>query len=581
MKWVLLQSDDRAVSKLADDMGVNPVIATLLANRGIDTPAAARSFLSNGISDLSDPGLFLHMERAVRRIKAAISHREQIVVYGDYDVDGVTGSALLYLALRGAGADVRSYIPDRLTEGYGLNAGALRQLKASGAGLVIAVDCGITAHQEAAYARSIGLDLIITDHHEFSRNEEQRPYAVPSVPEAEAVLHPLLLNPDVPETARESIGVITGVGVAFKLAQALSGSNKVDEGLAGYLDLVTLGTVADIGRITGENRIMVRHGLDMLSASTGSRPGIEALKQVAGLRGRRITAGTVGFTLAPRINASGRMERADAAFRLLTTDSAEEASLQAQTLENANRERQAVEERITAEAKDQCRAINGGDAGALVLASSEWHPGVIGIVASRIVDAFYRPSALIAIQNGTGKGSARSIPGFDLYRGISACADLLLGYGGHKCAAGFSIEEKNIPAFRERLSDLARKQLGPEGFERTISVDGSVKLGEITLPLMREMEKLAPYGLGNPEPRLGSRGLTVLSTNIVKNNHLKLKLRQGNGISFDAIAFNRADLLGTKIRENALIAAVYTPRMTSWNGTTRIELDIKDVKAER
>jgi single-stranded-DNA-specific exonuclease len=583
MKWVLVQSDERAAARLSDDVGVHPVIATLLVNRGIGDPAAARSFLSSELSGLSEPGVFLHMEQAVRRIENAVAHRERVVVYGDYDVDGVTGSALLYQVLKDMGAVVDCYIPDRLTEGYGLNTVAIGKIKASGAGLLISVDCGVSAAKEAACARSLGLDLIITDHHESAAlHGGPHSGAASSLPDASAVLHPAFLRPDVPVPIREKVGVITGVGVAFKLAQALMGFERIEDDIARYLDLVALGTVADVGKITGENRILVRHGLDRLSSSLpASRPGIAALKQVAGLNGKKITAGTVGFSLAPRINASGRMERADVAFRLLTTGSSEEAGDLAQALETANRERQSVEERIAEDARGLCSRVDVERAGALVLASRDWHPGVIGIVASRIAEEFYRPAALIAVKDGVGKGSARSIPGFDLYSGFSECAGLLMGFGGHKFAAGFTIAEELIPELRERLSSIVRERMGADGFVRAISIDRSVKLGDLDLPLMHDLERLAPFGPGNPEPRLGARELTVLSAKTVGNNHLKLKLRQEKGILFDAIAFNRGALLGMKVRENARIAAVFTPRLTNWNGTTGIELDIKDIKMER
>ncbi len=577
MKWVLTQHDDRAVARLRDEVGVSPLIATLLANRGIEDPGAARLFLANSLSDLSDPRVFLQMDRASARIKDAIARRERITVYGDYDVDGVSGSALLFLALRELGAETDWYIPDRLTEGYGLNPTALDRIKAAGGGLVITVDCGISALDAALHARSIGLDLIVTDHHEFAGNADgggdKRP-----LPVAEAVLHPCLLHPDADAGIAERVGVITGVGVAFKLAHALAGSGAIDQRLAGFLDLATLGTVADMGRLTGENRILVRHGLDALSSPAG-RPGIAALKRVAGLNGKRITAGTVGFSLAPRINASGRMERADSAFRLLTTGSADEAGRLAQALDDANRERQAVEERITGEARGMCGAMEMGRTGAIVLANEGWHPGVIGIVASRVVEEFYRPTALISLKDGIGKGSARSIHGFDLYRGMRECADLLLGFGGHKYAAGFSIAEDRIPAFRERLDGIVRRDVGPEGFERTVMVDGPVKLAELTIELVRGLEQLEPFGRGNPEPRLGARDLAVLSARTVGNNHLKMRLRQECGMPFDAIAFNRAGRPDCAGRDR--IAAVFTPRISTWNGATGIELEIKDLKPER
>jgi single-stranded-DNA-specific exonuclease len=349
-----------------------------------------------------------------------------------------------------------------------------------------------------------------------------------------------------------------------------------------YLDLVTLGTIADVGRITGENRILVKHGLDRLSSdSDAQRPGIAALKQVSNLTNKKIGVGVVGFALAPRINASGRLERADAAFQLLTTNSREEALTLATALDAVNRERQSVEEGIWEDARKLCRATDTDAAGALVLSSETWHAGVIGIVASRIVEEFYRPTALICVQDGVGKGSARSIPGFDLYEGLTGCSDLLLGFGGHKYAAGFTLAAENIPRFRERLSALVLERTGPEGFVRTLSVDGAVTLDELTLDLMEKIEKLGPFGQGNPEPRLGARDLCVVSSRIVGNNHLKLRLRQKNGVSLGAIMFKRGHLLGKQIRDGALLAAVFTPRTNTWNGTTTVELEIKDIKTEK
>jgi len=585
MKWVLAEPDNGVAAALAESAGLHPLIARLMVNRGIIDPSAAQSFLACDLSTLSEPGIFSHMEKAVARIRAAISSQEKITVYGDYDVDGVTGASLLYSALKSLGADVDCYIPDRMAEGYGLNARALESIKTSGARLVISVDCGITAIQEAKSARSLGLDLIITDHHEFDRlNDSNSSNDLNgfNLPDAYAVLHPSLLGENISDGVREQVSSLTGVGIAFKLAQALLNADGRDERIKSYLDLVTLGTVADVGRITGENRVFVKHGLDLLSSDSGEqRPGIAALKQVSGLSGKKIGVGTVGFSLAPRINASGRLARADTAFRLMTTASLEEAVELASALDAVNRERQAMEEGIWEEARQQCRGTDTEAAGALVLSSEEWHPGVIGIVASRIVEEFYRPTALICVQDGIGKGSARSIPGFDLYQGLVACSDLLMGFGGHKYAAGFTITQDNIPRFREQLSSLVLERIGAQGFIRTLSVDNAVMLDELTTELMLELEKLAPFGQGNPEPRLGARGLEVVSSRIVGNNHLKLRLRQQSGVSLDAIAFNRGNLLGRQVRDGARMAAVFTPRLNTWNGKTSVELEIRDLKTEK
>ena len=598
IKWVLAEPDAGITDMLADQAGLHPLIARLMANRGIIDAQAARSFLACELSTLSDPGIFSQMDTAVTRVRTAIAKDEKIAIYGDYDVDGVTGSSLLYLALKGLGANVISYIPDRMSEGYGLNAGALEKIKASGAGLVISVDCGITAFREAEAARSLGLDLIITDHHELLKPNREAPGpgvnkdapgpgeglsdSEVALAEVHAILHPALVTQGCSAADRLSVSGLTGVGIVFKFVQALQGTGTDDEQIRSHLDLVTLGTVADVGKIMGENRILVKHGLEVLSSSTTSgRPGIVALKQVTGLQGKKIGVGTVGFTLAPRINASGRLERADMAFRLLTTDSPEEAMALASVLDRVNKERQAVEETIREDARQQCLRTDLSALGAIVLSSDEWHPGVIGIVSSRIAEEFYRPTALICVRNGVGKGSARSIPGFNLYEGLCACADLLLGFGGHTYAAGFSIAPENIPLFRDRLSAIVRDRMGPQGFVRTLSVDGAVTLNDLTIDMIREIEKLAPFGQGNPEPRLGTRGLEVVASRIVGNKHLKLRLKQGNGATMGAIAFNRGSQLGNQVRDGARLAAVFTPRLNVWNGTTTVELDIKDMKVDK
>ncbi len=584
MKWVLADHDAAAVSRLAEQARLHPLIARLMVVRGITESGDASSFLSSDLSSLSGPAAFSAMDRAVSRIRHAAADREKIIVYGDYDVDGVTGSAILFLALREMGADVGSYIPDRLTEGYGLNAPALRTMAAQGVKVVITVDCGIGAVAEAKVAHDLGIDLIITDHHESTAVHGQEGGQGPAMlPDALAVLHPELLADGISAGEKERIIGLTGAGVAFKLAQGLLGYPADDPRLTRYLDLVTLGTVADMGRITGENRVLVKHGLDVLSADAPAlRPGVAALRQVAGSLDRRVTVGTVGFSLAPRINASGRLEKADTAFRLLTTDDHEEAQTLAAALDTVNRERQAVEERIWSEARSVCLQADLAATGAFVLASDSWHPGVVGIVASRIVEEFYRPTVLISVKDGVGKGSARSIAGFDLYHGLSRCADLLVGFGGHKYAAGLSVAADRIPELRERLGRIVLDHVGAAGFVRTITIDSPVSFEELTFDLLREIERIAPFGQGNPEPRLGAKGLEVTSLRPVGNNkHLKLRLRQENGRYFDAIAYNKNESLVSRLRCGSRIAAVFVPRFNTWNGNTNIELEIKDIKIER
>lgn len=585
MKWVLADHDAGAASRLSIQAGIPPLIARLLVIRGITDAAVARSFLSSELSSLSDPFLFAGMARAVERVRSAIARGEKVVIYGDYDVDGVTGSAVLFLVLRELGADISSYLPDRMTEGYGLNEGALRKLAADGAGVVVTVDCGISALREARAARDLGIDLIITDHHESAAVQS----AVPSgnaglLPEAYAVLHPGLLADGVSVEARQRIANLTGTGVAFKFAQGVLGTNAEDRRLLRLLDLVTLGTIADMGGVTGENRLLVKHGLELLSGGQASlRPGVAALKAVAGLADRRVTVGTVGFSLAPRINASGRLGRADAAFRLLTTDDGDEARTLAEQLDKVNRERQAVEEGIWQAAREQCRQADLSRTGAFVLASDSWHPGVIGIVASRIVEEFYRPTALISLKDGVGKGSARSIAGFDLYGGLTQCKDLLQGYGGHKYAAGLTVAEDRIPMLRERLSDIVLDRFATEGFVRTLNIDAPASFEDLTFDLLGDIERIAPFGQGNPEPRFGAKGLEVVSQRPVGGGrHLKLRLRQQNGLCFDAIVYGRGGSTpGDGLLSGARIAAVFTPRINTWNGMTSIQLEIRDVKPDR
>jgi single-stranded-DNA-specific exonuclease len=588
VKWVLTDIDEKQVAALSDRTGLHPLVARLMCNRGITDPADAREFLECDLSLLSDPAVFRDMDRAVMRIRKALSAKEKIVLYGDYDVDGVTGTALLFLVLKRIGAHVAYYIPDRVSEGYGLNSEAIEKIKAAGAGLVITIDCGISAIDEARMSRSLGLDLILTDHHEFNRlngldgvndsNDISRHDYI--IPEAYAILHPLLLAADVSPAAADRLSGLTGVGVAFKLAQALLDLSADDEDMARYLDLVVLGTVADVGKISGENRILVKHGLERLSAER-HRPGIAALKQVSGLNGKKISVGTVGFTLAPRINASGRLDRADLAFRLLTTESREEAESLASALEELNTERRSVQEGIWQEARRFCLGKDLTSIGAFVLSSKDWHPGVIGIVASRIAEEFYRPTALICVKDGVGKGSARSVPGINLYEGFARCSDLLLGFGGHKYAAGFTVAEDKIDLLRDRLSTIAREAAGSQGFVRTISLDGSVELEILTIDLVREIEKLSPFGQGNPEPKLGARGLKVVTSRIVGKNHLRLKLKSRGGQALDAIAFKQGNLHAGKINDGSRLAAVFTPRLNAWNGNTAVELDIKDIKVDK
>jgi single-stranded-DNA-specific exonuclease len=558
---------EAATTALARALQVPPLLASLLIRRGCETPEAARTFLEAPLSALHDPWQMQGMAAAVDRLRTAVARREPILVCGDYDVDGVSGVALLVDGLRRAGGEVEYAVPRRLEHGYGLHVKIVEQAAAAGIRVLVTVDHGITAWEAVALARQRGMDVIICDHH----------LPPPTLPPATAILNPALRDCAYP------FKDLCGVGVAFKLLQALFGPEAGKE-LWPCLDLVALGTIADLVPLLGENRILVKHGLAQLARTT--RPGLRALAQVAGIplsAPGGVGAGRVAFGLAPRINAAGRLDDAAVAVRLLLTSDPSEARELATELDRQNRERQELEGSILAEALAQAESEHDLSRDrAIVLASPAWHPGVIGIVAARLVERFGRPTALIGTQGGQARGSARSAAGWHIADALGRCADLLQHYGGHRAAAGFSLHPEKIDAFRARFLSLAAQELTAEDLVPTLSADGEVSLEALDLSLADALARLGPHGVGNPEPLLVARRVQVMQgPRRVGQNHLKMKVRQSarGGQAVETIGFNLggfADVLNQL--PSPWIDLAFVPQRNVWNEREILQLRVKDLR---
>lgn len=563
-RWTVKEHDPADVERLARELAVTPLVARLLHARGAADGDGARRFLSSSLADIRDPFLLKGMEDAVARLAAARRNGETVCVYGDYDVDGVTATALLVSFFRSVGIDCFYHIPHRLEDGYGLSAAGIRKVTAEGARVLVTVDCGIGALEEAELCASLGADLIVTDHHTPG----------PLLPKARAVINPLQQGCSYPFKA------LAGVGVAFNLMIALR-SRLRDEGaftglsepnLREYLDLVALGTIADVVPIAEENRIFVKYGLKELTAS--ARVGVRGLKDVAGVTGE-VGYGAVGFRLAPRLNAAGRLEDAALGVELLLESDPARAAAMAAELDRSNAERQALEREILADALGRVKG-NPDMRGrmSIVLASEAWHPGVIGIVASRMVDLFHRPTILIALQEGSGRGSGRSIAGFHLHDALNACAGHLEKFGGHKHAAGLSIDEGTLEAFVSRFEEVAAGLLTPDDLTPVLTADAELDPSEVTSELVEAVISLEPFGMGNPEPLFILRGAAVVDRRTLKEHHLKLRLASG-GRTFNAIGFNLAgkgDCVGD------MVDIAFSPRWNEWNGKREVQLNLKDLR---
>jgi single-stranded-DNA-specific exonuclease len=568
-QWVTATSDDDRLSRLTESLGLSPITAQVLVNRGIGSADEAKRFLAPSTEDLFDPFLLPDIEKAVDRITQAIQNQEPIFIYGDYDVDGVSATSLYLEVLQGVGARVSYYIPHRLKEGYGLNAEAIQWIAQQGGRLLITADCGTTSHQEIALANCLGISVIVTDHHEVPAE----------LPAAYALINPLRSD------SRYPFRGLCATGLAFKVSQALLHRNvgsEVAERLTPCLDLVTLATIADLVPLVGENRYFVKEGLARLSQN--HRIGIRALKEAAGLSDA-VGVGTVAFALGPRINAAGRLARADTGVRLLTSRIPAEAKELSEELNRANRERQQIEERVLNEAVAQIQQQGLEKQRTLVLASRDWHLGVVGIVASRIVERYHRPTVLIAMgPEGIGKGSARSIPAFHLYEALARLSHLLERFGGHKYAAGLAIQSERLGEFQEAFERVAHAILRPEDLFPRLKVDAEVEPAALTFRLISELEQLAPFGMANPEPTLAIRAVNAFDSRIVGQQHLKLKLRKPGALPLDAIGFRMGGRLNEVAREGCRMDWAFTPELRSLpahlsGGGQQIQLRLKDFKA--
>lgn len=558
--WQVMPENSNVKQELSNVLGISDIIAQVLINRGIVDKKTAQEFLFGGIEKLGDPYLLKDMEKAVNRIVKAITDKQKIVVYGDYDVDGMTSSALVYKVIRELGGMIEYYIPERQSEGYGLNSTALAMLVQSGTNLLITVDCGISAVNEVN-AITHQLDIIITDHH-------QPPEILPL---AYAIINPKQKDCSYPEKN------LAGVGVAFKLSQALSRYYYGDDTkFQSLLDIVAIGTIADIVSLTGENRILVKLGLREIVNTRNI--GLKELITVCRVDSSKIDAGKIGYSIAPRLNAAGRISKADYGVELLITDSKEKAKELAAYLENENIQRQAVEKSIQSAAENIVNDLDLNADKVLVIAGEDWHPGVIGIVASRLVERYYRPVFMISIREGIGKASCRSIPAFDIYEALNQCSDILLQFGGHRQAAGFSVLPENIEELKGRLNRFAATVLTDSDYVPVLTIDSLLSLHEINTGFLEQLGCLEPYGMGNHSPVFACKDAVIEDIRTIgqEARHLKLKVRQNNAFN-DVVAWQMGRL-AENMQHKENIEMAFFPEINEWQGQRKIQLRAYDIR---
>ncbi len=558
-KWHIAPEKPEAQERLRA-AGYPYLVSAVLAARGVESPEQAAVFLEREDKLTLSPFLMKDMDKAAERVQQALARREKIAVFGDYDVDGITATCILVDYLKGRGADVVHYIPRRIEDGYGLSCDAIRGLYDQGVRLLVTVDCGITGVEEVDYANSLGLDVVITDHHECRE----------VLPRAAAVVDPH--RPDCTYPFKH----LAGCGVALKLVLALGGPDREGSLFARYCTLAAIGTVADVMQMSGENRTIVSQGLAALERSDFI--GLHALLHEAGLSGREVSSVQIGFILAPRINAAGRMGEADKAAELLLCTDPEAAERMAKELCALNRERQNVEQEIYTQAEEMIGRMSDRERSALVLESSRWHQGVVGIVASRLSEKYSRPSFMIHLNGSTGKGSCRSWGGFNLFAALENCKDLLLGFGGHELAAGFTIDRSNIPAFRDRMNEYARSYCNGRQPEPALEIDAAIAHpADVTLEEMEALSVLEPYGSGNARPVFCLLGATLLRTqNVGQNRHLKLRLGKGCA-QFDGIFFSTvAERCGCAVGDR--VDAAFYLQINEFRGSRTVQLQMVDIR---
>jgi single-stranded-DNA-specific exonuclease len=575
-RWLTASPDSAIRKELSRALNLSLLTAQVLINRGVSDIDSARAFLNPSLNDLSDPDLLPGIDAAVERVYEAARNKGRIMIYGDYDVDGTAATALLLRFLRLAGLDVDFYVPNRIDEGYGLNLDAIDEFKKNGVDLIITVDCGVSAVEECERAREAGIDVIVTDHHEPGAN----------VSTACAVIDPKLTGSL--HTYRE----LAGVGVAFKFAWAVAkrfspGRKMADEFrefLINSLGLVALGTVADIVPLIGENRVLAKFGLNALAVHP--TPGLRALMDIAQIRHGKLSAQDIAFRLGPRLNAAGRMADAALAIRLMTSDDSIEGHQLAAELDKHNIDRRKLQNTIFQHAVDMLRSRPNFEAErAIVLGHEDWHPGVVGIVASKMVDDYNKPSALIAIDGDVGRGSARSVHGFHLFNVLEGFRDRMISFGGHEAAAGFQIETKYIDELRRHLDAAACKveKVDPELFEPSVDVDAEIELDDLSERLMSELQLLAPHGCGNRRPAFAARDLYIAGEPRlmgVKGKHISFYVTSGRS-SFRALGFSFGDALYDRIvGGERKCSIVFEPRFDTYSGSGQLELRIQDIKLE-
>ncbi|MFQ5861762.1 MAG: single-stranded-DNA-specific exonuclease RecJ [Candidatus Brocadiales bacterium] len=571
-RWTHQLLDKELQGRLASSLHISPLLARLLINRGINDPDSAHAFLQPKMTYLSNPIEHPEMEKAARRLAKAVKTGERIAIYGDYDVDGVTSTALLLQFFNLVKANITWYIPQRIDEGYGLNQEAIERLAMDGVKVIVTVDCGITSIREADILKAKGIDLIITDHHEPGSH----------LPEALAIINPKL--PDSGYTFRE----FSGAGLAFKLCWALakvfSTQKRVTPQFRAFLledamGLAALGTIADSVPLMGENRILAKYGLESLNKST--HPGIRALKEVSDLARPTLSHRDIEFRLGPRLNAAGRLWTAAFSLELLTTQHPDKAKRLAKHLEDYNRKRQKIQAEILDSTKEKIeKEVDLDSTWVFVLASESWHPGVVGIVASRLVEEFHRPTIIIAIHGSEGHGSARSVPGFHLPAALEASRSKLISFGGHSQAAGLKIKKEDVDDFRHLINQFASAGLRKEDLQPTLHTDGELPLKDISIPQVQELKHLVPHGEGNPEPLFVAGGLQVAGQPYrvggQSGRHLSLYLCQED-VSFRAIAYGMGDMLPRIEQHSGPISVAFVPRISYWRDEA-IELDVKAIR---
>jgi len=542
-------------NQLSKELGISKILAQVLVNRKVKTVTEAEKFLKAGMDDLFSPQLFFDMPKAVALVKKALENKEKVMVFGDYDVDGITSTVLVKNTLVSMGLDVLHHIPHRISEGYGLNKEIITFAKENNVKLMVTADCGTANHKEVEGLRQANIDVVVTDHHE--------PQGI-GLPAASSLINPKLKNSGYP------FRDLAGVGVAYKFCQAVSGSQLNDD-----LDLVTLGTIADSVPLNGENRIIAREGL--LRLPDTKREGLRAIIDNAGIKNKKFNSTYVSFIIAPRLNASGRMGSAELSLRLLMSGSYEEAQNLAKELEQFNRQRQKVEAKILEEAEEMInQQVNFKEQKVIVIAKDDWHQGVLGIVASKLADRFYRPAIVISLKEDLCKGSARSIKNFHLFDALVDCKDLLDSFGGHAHAAGLLITKDNIDEFRKSINKLAHDRLNLEDLLPSIDIDAELVLGDLNEVMVRELEILEPFGMGNPEPLFYSRGLKLKGqVQSLSRETLKFWATDGK-TTCQVIGFGMAGLLNSLIQAETF-DLVYTPKIDNWRQDESLILEAKDI----